>query len=97
METELNNRGVLDIFIACVEGLKGFSEAIEAVYPKAAVQLCIVHIVRNSLNYVRWNKRDLVAMDFKRIYTTAATDEAEQYLTEFEAKWEHAYPPIAVS
>ena len=95
--TELKNRGVQDIFIACVDGLKGFPEAIEAVYPKAAVQLCIVHMVRNSLNYVGWNKRDLVAMDLKRIYTAATTDEAEQYLTEFEAKWEQAYPPIAVS
>jgi putative transposase len=76
------------------DGLKGFPEAIEAVYPKAAVQLCIVHMVRNSLNYVGWNKRDLVATDLKRIYTAATTDEAEQYLTEFEAKWEDAYPPI---
>ena len=67
--TELKNRGVQDIFIACVDGLKGFPEAIEAVYPKAAVQLCIVHMVRNSLNYVGWNKRDLVAADLKRIYT----------------------------
>lgn len=95
--TELKNRGVQDIFIACVDGLKGFPEAIEAVYPKAAVQLCIVHMVRNSLNYVGWNKRDLVAADLKRIYSAATTDEAEQYLTEFEAKWDAAYPPIAQS
>ena len=95
--TELKNRGVQDIFIACVDGLKGFPEAIEAVYPKAAVQLCIVHMVRNSLNYVGWNKRKRVASDLKRIYTAATSDEAEQYLTEFEAKWEDAYPPIAAS
>jgi len=95
--TELKNRGVQDIFIACVDGLKGFPEAIEAVYPKAAVQLCIVHMVRNSLNYVGWNKRKRVASDLKRIYTAATSYEAEQYLTEFEAKWEDAYPPIAVS
>lgn len=83
--TELKNRGVQDIFIACVDGLKGFPEAIEAVYPKAAVQLCIVHMVRNSLNYVGWNKRKLVAADLKRVYSAATEAEAEQYLTEFEA------------
>ena len=95
--TELKNRGVADIFIACVDGLKGFPEAIEAVYPQAAVQLCIVHMVRNSLNYVGWNKRDIVAADLKRIYTAATEDEAAQYLTEFEAKWDDAYPPISQS
>ena len=95
--TELKNRGVADIFIACVDGLKGFPEAIEAVYPKAAVQLCIVHRVRNSLNYVGWNKRDVVAADLKRIYTAATEDEAAQYLAEFEAKWNDTYPPIAQS
>jgi len=95
--TELKNRVVQDIFIACVDGLKGFPEAIEAVYPKAAVQLCIVHMVRNSLNYVGWNKRKLVAADLKRVYSTATEAEAEQYLTEFEANWEDAYPPIAQS
>ena len=63
--TELKNRGVQDIFIACVDGLKG----IEAVHPKATVQLCIVHMVRNSLNYVGWNKRKLVAADLKRVYS----------------------------
>jgi putative transposase len=66
--TELKNRGVQDIFIACVDGLKGFPEAIEAVYPHAAVQLCIVHLVRNSLNYVSWKMRAEVAADLKRIY-----------------------------
>lgn len=95
--TELKNRGVQDIFIACVDGLKGFPEAIEAVYPKAAVQLCIVHMVRNSLNYVGWNKRKLVAADLKRVYTASTVDEAEQYLTEFEAEWDKSYPPIAQS
>ncbi len=61
--TELKNRGIQDIFIACVDGLKGFPEAIEAVYPKAAVQLCIVHLVRNSLNFVGWKRRAEVATD----------------------------------
>lgn len=95
--TELRNRGVQDIFIACVDGLKGFPEAIESVYPRAAVQLCIVHLVRYSLNYVSWKLRDQVAADLKRIYQSATVDEAEQCLTEFEEKWEAAYPPIAQS
>ncbi len=95
--TELKNRGAHDIFIACVDGLKGFPGAIEAVYPKAAVQPCIVHMVRNGLNYVGWNKRGLVATDLKRIYTAATEAEAEQYLAEFETTWDAAYPPIPQS
>ena len=84
--TELKNRGVQDILIACVDGLKGFPEAIEAVYPHAAVQLCIVHMVRNSLNYVSWKMRAEVAADLKRVYTCSTVDEAEQWLGEFEDK-----------
>ena len=95
--TELRNRGVQDIFIACVDGLKGFPEAIEAVFPKATVQLCIVHMVRHSLNYVSWKCRAEVAGDLKRIYSAATADEAEQYLGEFEAKWDGAYLPIGQS
>ena len=95
--TELKNRGVQDIFIACVDDLKGFPEVIETVYPKAAVQLCIVHRVRNSLNDVGWNTRDLVAAHLKRVYTAATMDEAEQYQTEFEGKWDAANPPISQS
>jgi len=95
--TELKNRGVQDIFIACVDGLKGFPEAIEVVYPQAIVQLCIVHLVRNSLNYVGWNKRKEVAADLRRIYTAATVDEAEQHLVAFEEKWNNAYPSIAKS
>ena len=93
--TELKNRGVDDIFIACVDGLKGFPEAIETVYPYATVQLCIVHLVRNSLNYVSWKTRKQVANDLKRIYQSATVDEAEQRLVEFEAQWDDAYPSIA--
>jgi putative transposase len=95
--TELKNRGVQDIFIACVDGLKGFPEAIEAVYPHAAVQLCIVHMVRNSLNYVSWKIRAEVATDLKRIYQSAGADEAEQRLGEFEDKWDGAYLAISQS
>jgi putative transposase len=95
--TELKNRGVQDIFIACVDGLKGFPEAIEAVYPHAAIQLCIVHMVRNSLNYVSWKMRAEVAADLKRIYTASTADEAEQRLGEFEDKWDDDYLPISQS
>ena len=95
--TELKNRGVQDILIACVDGLKGFPEAIEAVYPHAAVQLCIVHMVRNSLNYVSWKMRPEVAADLKRIYTCSTVDEAEQRLGEFEDKWDDSYLPISQS
>jgi len=69
--TELKNRGVSDIFIACVDGLKGFPEAIETVFPKTTVQLCIVHLVRYSLNYVSWKQRLEVAADLRAIYTAA--------------------------
>src|SRR5450830_749584 len=84
--TELKTRGVQDIFIACVDGLKGFPEAIEAVYPKAAVQLCIVHMVRNSLNFVPWKMQKEVAADLKLIYTSSTVELAEQMLTDFEKK-----------
>lgn len=92
--SELRNRGVQDIFIACVDGLKGFPEAIESTFPKTTVQLCIVHMVRNSLNYVSWKRRAEVAADLRRIYTAATVDEAELRLGEFEAKWHADYPPI---
>jgi putative transposase len=95
--TELKNRGVQDIFIACVDGLKGFPEAIETVFPKTAVQLCIVHMVRYSLNYVSWKLRAEVAADLRAIYVAATADEAEQCLDEFEAKWGDAYPSIVKS
>ncbi|NII12401.1 IS256 family transposase, partial [Oleiagrimonas sp. C23AA] len=93
--TELRNRGVQDIFIACVDGLKGFPEAIETVFPKTTVQLCIVHMVRHSLNYVSWKRRAEVAADLKLIYACPTLDEAEQRLAEFEAKWDGEYPPIS--
>ena len=95
--TELKNRGVADIFIACVDGLKGFPEAIEAVYPKTAVQLCIVHLVRYSLNYVSWKLRKDVAADLRAIYTAATVEEAERQLDAFEDKWGEAFPSIGQS
>ena len=95
--TELKNRGVQDIFIACVDGLKGFPEAIEAVFPQTTVQLCVVHMVRHSLNYVPWKRRREVAADLRAVYTAATAGEAEQRLTQFEAKWDAEYPPIGQS
>ncbi len=95
--TELKNRGVQDIFIACVDGLKGFPEAIETVYPKACVQLCIVHMVRNSLNFVSWKARKDVAADLKLIYTSATVELAQLRLGEFEAKWDDDYLPTGQS
>jgi len=95
--TELKNRGVTDIFIACVDGLKGFPEAIESVFPQTDVQLCIVHLVRHSLNFVGWKQRKEVAADLKLIYRAATEAEAEQRLTEFSLKWDAKFPMIAKS
>ena len=92
--TELRNRGVKDMLIVCVDGLKGFPQAIEAVYPGAAVQLCIVHLVRASLNYVNWKERKRVAADLKPIYRAATAEEAEQRLADFTAGWGAKYRAI---
>ena len=93
--TEIQNRGVKDIFIVCVDGLKGFPEAIETVYPKAEVQLCIVHMVRASLTYVNWKQRKEVAADLKLIYRSSTAAEAEEQLEEFAAKWDEVYPMVS--
>ncbi len=92
--TDLNNRWVQDILLACVDGLKGFPEAIEAVYPRCEVQLCIVHLVRASLQYVGWQKRKEIAQGLRRIYQAPTEDEAQRQLEQFEQKWA-AYPHIA--
>jgi len=92
--TEMQNRGLKDIFLACVDGLKGFPQAIETVYPKTTVQLCIVHMVRASLNYVNWKERQRVAHDLKSIYRAATVEEAERQLVEFAAQWDQRYPSI---
>ncbi len=93
--TELRNRGVEDIFIACVDGLKGFPEAIETVFPKTQVQLCIVHMVRHSLNYVTSRQRKEVAGDLRLIYQSATAEQAEMELNKFAAKWDKAHPTIS--
>jgi len=95
--TELKNRGVQDIFIACVDGLKGFPEAIESVYPQTAVQLCVVHMVRHSLNYVSWKMRKVVAADLRGVYAAATLEAARAALDEFEQQWGSDYPPIVQS
>lgn len=95
--TELKNRGLQDIFIACVDGLKGFPKAIEAVYPKTQVQLCIVHQVRHSLRYVSWKQRKEVAADLRAIYGAATLSEAEDALEAFAAKWDDEHPTISRS
>jgi putative transposase len=92
--TELKNRGVEDCFIACVDGLKGLPKAIEAVFPKTHVQLCIVHKVRNSLKYVPWKERKAVAADLRAIYAAATLTEAEQALERFAERWDTTYPTI---
>ena len=92
--TELRNRGLRDILIACIDGLKGFPEAIEAVYPQTQVQLCIVHLVRNSLNYVGWRERKVVAADLKEVYGAPTAEAAAEELNRFGEKWGKQYATI---
>ena len=93
--TELQNRGVKDIFIASVDGLSGFPEAINTVFPKTKIQLCIVHMVRNSLKYVSYKHRKEVASDLKKIYSSITEEEAHRELEEFSAKWDKQYSSIS--
>ena len=95
--TELNNRGVKDILIACVDGLTGFPEAINTVFPKTQVQLCIVHLVRNSLRYVPYKDMKAVAGDLKSIYRAITVEQAETALLAFGEKWDSKYPAITRS
>jgi putative transposase len=95
--TELHSRGIKDIFIACVDGLKGFPEAINTVYPHTKVQLCIVHMVRNSLRFVSWKDKQQVALDLKKIYSSHTEDEAERELAQFEKIWDKKYVAISRS
>jgi len=95
--TELQNRGVKDILIACVDGLKGFPEAIQTAFPQAQIQLCIVHMVRNSIKYVPWKDYKPVTADLKRIYQAVTEEEALLALTQFEERWDAKYPQISRS
>ncbi len=95
--TELQNRGVNDILIACVDGLKGFPEAINTVFPQTQVQLCIVHMVRNSMKYVPWKDYKAVTADLKRIYQSVTEEEALLELDNFCTCWDDKYPQISRS
>lgn len=95
--TELKNRGLQDILIACVDGLKGFPEAIAAEYPQTKIQLCIVHMVRNSLKYVSWKDYKAVTADLKQIYQAPTEEAAALELERFAEKWDGAYPQISKS
>ena len=93
--TELQNRGVNDILIACVDGLKGFPDAIQTVFSQTQIQLCIVHMVRNSVKYVPWKDYKPVTADLKRIYQSVTEEEALQALDEFSERWDDKYPQIS--
>jgi putative transposase len=93
--TDLKSRGLRDIFVACVDGLSGFPEAIRAAYPQATVQLCIVHLVRAALRYVSTEDSKAVAADLKKIYQAATVVEAEQSLEAFAQAWGAQYPTIS--
>ena len=95
MLTELKNRGVQDMLIAPIDGLVGFPEAIEAVFPKTQVQLCIVHMVRGSLRYVSWKERRAVAKDLRAIYQAPTAEAAEEALAALEARWDGRFPMIS--
>ena len=93
--TELQHRGLKDIFIACVDGLKGFPEAINAVYPDTKIQLCIVHLVRNSLRFVSWKDYKAVTADLKQVYQASTEAQALEALTALSQKWQEKYPLVA--
>ena len=95
--TELQNRGLRDILIACVDGLKGFPDAINSVFPQTKIQLCIVHMVRNSVRYVPWKDYKPVTADLKRIYQSATEEEARLALDQFAERWDDKYPQISRS
>ena len=93
--TELQNRGLKDVFIACVDGLTGFPEAIQTVYPKTQVQLCIVHLVRNALQYVSYKDRRAVVANLKGIYRATTVAEAERALEALADRWDGKYPALS--
>ena len=94
---ELHNRGVQDIFIACVDGIKGFDEALNSVFPKTDIQLCVVHMIRYSLKFVSYKHRKALAADLKSIYSAITEQEALSKLDDFSQKWDSQYPLISES
>jgi putative transposase len=95
--TELSNRGIKDILIACIDGLKGFPEAINSVFPKTRIQLCIVHMIRNSTKYVSYKERKIICSDLKCIYEASSEREGLEALDSFSEKWDKKYPMISKS
>lgn len=95
--TELTNRGLKDILIACIDGLKGFPEAINTVFPETRIQLCIIHMVRNSVKYVSWKDRKDICSDLKKIYNSASEKIGMEALDLFSEKWDKKYPSISKS
>lgn len=95
--TELHNRGLKDILIACIDGLKGFPDAINTVFPNTQIQLCIVHMVRNSMKFVPYKDYKAVAADLKKIYQSVTEDEALMNLNKFGESWDDKYPSITAS
>ncbi len=95
--TELKNRGLENIFILCADGLKGLPESVMAAFPKTIFQTCIVHKMRNSLNYVPYKEKKAVAADLKKIYSSSTVELAEQALDDFELTWGDKYPAIVRS
>ena len=94
---ELKNRGVNDIFIACCDGLKGFPDAINSVYPQTHIQLCIIHMLRNSLKYVSWKDYKAVTQDLKTVYQSPTEEAALMALDQFAQTWDDKYPQISKS
>jgi len=95
--TELQNRGVNDILIACVDGLKGFPDAIQTIFPQAQIQLCIVHMVRNAMKFVPWKDYKPVTTDLKHIYRSVTEEEALLALGQSSDRWDDKYPQISRS
>lgn len=95
--TELSNRGVKDILIACMDGLKGFPEAVNSVFPQTKIQLCIVHMIRNSTKYVSWKERKIICADLKNIYEASTEKAGLEALDVFAEKWDKKYPMISKS
>jgi putative transposase len=95
--TDIQNRGVKDILIACIDNLKGFAEAIESLYPQAEVQLCVIHQIRNSTKYVPYKERKAVMSDLKEIYQAATEQQAQKALSNLEANWMKKYPLMVKS
>lgn len=93
--TELKNRGVSKIYVACVDGLKGFTEAINSIFPDTVVQLCIVHMIRNSTKYVSYKELKEVTTDLKKIYSATNEEEGSNELEKFTKKWDDKYPVIS--